>query len=139
MKNGKIGVGFFGFGFIGKVHAWGYANLPFFFDPVPLGTEFIGVCTSRRETAEKARAVAPFSLATTNWQELVADPRIGILHCCAPNALHAGFLLEAIAAGKHVYTEKPLAVTREDGLKAVLAAREKGVRLGCAPGTFLGG
>ncbi len=125
MKGGKIGVGFFGFGLIGKVHAWGYANLPYFFDPVPLETELVGVCTSRRETAEKARAVAPFGLATTDWRELVADPRIDILHCCAPNALHAEFLLRAIEAGKHVYCDKPLCMNVSEARRIVAAARSK--------------
>ncbi len=72
-------------------------------------------------------------------QELLADPAIQIVVNLTTPQAHTEINLAAIAAGKHVYTEKPLAVTREDGLKAVLAAREKGVRLGCAPGTFLGG
>ena len=46
-------VGIIGFGFIGKVHAYGYHNLPFFYDPEPLQAKITHVCTSRRETAEK--------------------------------------------------------------------------------------
>jgi predicted dehydrogenase len=72
-------------------------------------------------------------------QELLADPAIQIVVNLTTPQAHAEISLAAIAAGKHVYTEKPLAVTREDGLKIVTAARAQGVRLGCAPGTFLGG
>ena len=47
--------------------------------------------------------------------------------------------LQAIAAGKHVYSEKPLAIALGDGLRLIDAARVKGLRIGCAPDTFLGG
>ncbi len=49
-------VGIIGFGFIGKVHAYGYASLPFFYDPPPLAAKITHVVTSRMDTAEKARA-----------------------------------------------------------------------------------
>jgi predicted dehydrogenase len=71
--------------------------------------------------------------------ELLADPEIEIVvNLTVPHA-HAQVNLAAIEAGKHVYSEKPLAVTREDGKKTLVAAREKGVLLGCAPDTLLGG
>ncbi len=71
-------------------------------------------------------------------QELLADPEIEIvLNLTVPKA-HAEVALAAIAAGKSVYNEKPLAVTREDGAKIVEAAKAKGVLVGCAPDTFLG-
>ena len=71
--------------------------------------------------------------------ELLADPEIRIVVNLTTPQSHAVVSLAAIAAGKHVYTEKPLAVTREEGRRILEAAREKGVRIGCAPGTFLGG
>jgi predicted dehydrogenase len=70
---------------------------------------------------------------------LLADPAIQIVaNLTVPN-VHAAVSLAAIAAGKHVYTEKPLAVTRADGQRIVQAATDQGVRLGSAPDTFLGG
>ena len=42
-------------------------------------------------------------------------------------------------AGKHAYSEKPLALNRADGAKIIKAATDKGLRMGCAPDTFLGG
>ncbi len=71
--------------------------------------------------------------------ELLADPAIRIVVNLTNPQAHTEVNLAALAAGKHVYTEKPLAVTREDGQRVVAAAREAGLRLGCAPGTFLGG
>jgi len=71
--------------------------------------------------------------------ELLADPEIQIvINLTVPKA-HAEVSLAAIAAGKSVQSEKPLAVTREDGRKILAAAKEKGVLAGCAPDTFLGG
>jgi predicted dehydrogenase len=70
--------------------------------------------------------------------ELLRDPEIEIvINLTVPKA-HADVALAAIEAGKNVHGEKPLAVTREDGRKILDAAKKKGVRVGCAPDTFLG-
>jgi len=53
-------------------------------------------------------------------------------------AAHAEVSRQIIDAGKHVYLEKPLALNRDDGLKVLQDAQENGVRVGCAPDTFLG-
>ena len=71
--------------------------------------------------------------------EVLDDPSIElIVNLTVPKA-HAEVTLRGIAAGKHVYGEKPLATNREDGKKILEAARSKGVRVGSAPDTFLGG
>jgi predicted dehydrogenase len=70
---------------------------------------------------------------------LLADPEIQIVVNLTIPKAHAEVSLAVIRSGKHVYSEKPLAVTREEGWKIVTAAQEKGVRVGCAPDTFLGG
>ncbi len=70
---------------------------------------------------------------------LLADPDIQIVVNLTVPKVHAAVTLAAIAAGKHVYTEKPLAITRADGLQILQTAAEQGVRVGCAPDTFLGG
>jgi predicted dehydrogenase len=71
-------------------------------------------------------------------EELLADPSIEIvLNLTVPKA-HAPVALQAIAAGKHTYAEKPLAIDREEGRRVLTAARERGVRVGGAPDTFMG-
>lgn len=71
-------------------------------------------------------------------EELLDDPDIEvILNLTAPVA-HAPLNLRALAAGKHVYTEKPFALTRADADAVLALAAEKGLLVGCAPDTFLG-
>ena len=95
-------------------------------------------CASRRE--ESARAVAEqFGIEAVSVDALFRDPEIDmILNLTTPD-VHAELNLRALEAGKHVYAEKPFAVTREDGRKVLRLASEKGLRVGCAPDTFLGG
>ena len=71
--------------------------------------------------------------------ELLADPEIEIVINLTIPEVHAAVNLDVIAAGKHVYSEKPLATLRADGQKVLTAAEAAGVRVGCAPDTFLGG
>jgi predicted dehydrogenase len=71
--------------------------------------------------------------------ELLADPSIEIvINLTTPNA-HAEVALAAVEAGKSVYNEKPLAIRREDAQALLTAAAAKGLRVGGAPDTFLGG
>lgn len=71
--------------------------------------------------------------------ELLADPEIDIVVNLTIPIAHADVALQAIAAGKSVHNEKPLAITREEGRRMLDAAKANGVRVGCAPDTFLGG
>ena len=95
-------------------------------------------CASRRD--ESARATAErFGLEAVSVDALFRDPEIDmILNLTTPDA-HAEINLRALEAGKHVYTEKPFAITREDARKVLRLASEKCLRTGCAPDTFLGG
>jgi predicted dehydrogenase len=71
-------------------------------------------------------------------EELLADPAIQIvINLTIPDA-HGPVALAALEAGKSVYNEKPLAVSREDARKMLEIAQAKGLRVGCAPDTFLG-
>jgi len=71
--------------------------------------------------------------------ELLAAPDIDmVINLTIPQA-HAQVNLQALEAGKHVYVEKPFAVTREEGKRVLELAKSKGLRVGGAPDTFLGG
>lgn len=71
-------------------------------------------------------------------EELLADESLQIiLNLTVPKA-HLPLAMRAIDAGKHTYAEKPLGIDREEGRKMIEAAKKKGLRVGCAPDTFMG-
>lgn len=72
-------------------------------------------------------------------EQLLADPDVEIvINLTIPKA-HSEVALAVLESGKHVYGEKPFTVNREQGLKVLDLARQKGLRTGCAPDTFFGG
>lgn len=71
--------------------------------------------------------------------ELLADPDVDLVVNLTPPLAHYEISAAAIANGKHVYSEKPLAGSLAEAAQLVDAARAAGVRLGCAPDTFMGG
>lgn len=112
MANSKpLGVAILGFGFIGKVHAYGYVNMPMFYTPPPVRTKLVGVATSNDNTAAKAKEMLGFELATSDQLSLIDRDDIDIVHICTPNHLHLEALLAAMKAGKHIYCDKPLTAT----------------------------
>jgi len=72
-------------------------------------------------------------------EELLADEEVEVVLNLTVPVVHAEVSLAALEAGKHVYTEKPLAVSLEDGRRMLEVAGERGLRIACAPDTFLGG
>jgi predicted dehydrogenase len=78
-------------------------------------------------TAKQRARELGFRRATETWQQLAADLDVDLVDITTPVALHAPMAAAAIAAGKHVYCEKPLALTAADAGELALAARDKGV------------
>ncbi|HEY7031640.1 MAG TPA: Gfo/Idh/MocA family oxidoreductase [Thermomicrobiales bacterium] len=70
--------------------------------------------------------------------DLLADPEIELVLNLTIPVAHAEIAFAAVGAGKSVYNEKPLTIELEDGRRLVDLAAAKGVRIGCAPDTFLG-
>lgn len=124
----ELGVGVVGYGFIGKVHTFSYRAIPMMYEPPPARVRLVGVCTSRPETAEAARDHGGFEFATTDYRRLLERKDIQIINCCTPNDLHHPLLCDALAAGKHIYCDKPLALNLAQAEE--IAARAQG-----APGT----
>jgi len=71
--------------------------------------------------------------------EVLADPEIELIINLTTPDVHAEIGLAALRAGKSVYNEKPLAISREDGRLLLAEAKTRGLLVGCAPDTFLGG
>jgi predicted dehydrogenase len=125
----RVGVGVIGCGAISSAYLTAARKFPVI--------EIVALADANPAAAE-ARA-AEFGAPARSVDTLLADPAVEIvLNLTVPRA-HVEVGLRAIAAGKHVYSEKPLGVTVAEARHLVEAAAASGVRLGCAPDTFLGG
>jgi predicted dehydrogenase len=89
-----------------------------------------------RAEAQAAKYGVPVACSPA---ELLRDPEIAIVVDLTVPAAHGEVALAALAAGKSVYNEKPLALTRAEGQEILQRARAAGLRVGGAPDTFLGG
>jgi predicted dehydrogenase len=98
----------------------------------------IAACADLNVDAAKGAAEKFGIPKVSSVDELIADPAIEIiLNLTVPKA-HVPISLRAVEKGKHVYLEKPLGVNRSEGQQLMDAARKKGVKIGCAPDTFMG-
>jgi predicted dehydrogenase len=88
---------------------------------------------ARAEALAAAHALDALAL-----DELTADPAIDVVLNLTPPAAHADIIRAALDAGKHVYTEKPFTTSVADGRELLAEADRRGLRVGCAPDTFLG-
>lgn len=98
----------------------------------------IAACADLNRQAAEKKAAEYSVPKVLGVDELLDDPSIDlVLNLTVPKA-HAPICLAALEAGKHVFVEKPLAATREDGKSILHIAQKKKLLVGCAPDTFLG-
>ena len=135
MTSKRLGIGFVGTGNISSAYLramTGHEAMAGF--PV---LDIKGLADMRPEAAQ-ARA-AEFGLKSMSIEAMLADPEIQlIVNLTIPRA-HVEVGLRCLAAGKHVYSEKPLGITYGEGRTLLDAANKAGLRIGSAPDTFLGG
>ncbi len=98
----------------------------------------VTACADLDESRAKARAEEYPGVRVCTLEEMLADPEIGIIVNLTTPQSHFPVAMKAVEAGKHVYGEKPLTLTREEGRRLLEAAAEAGVRVGNAPDTFMG-
>lgn len=119
--------GLIGTGFMGKAHAIALKSAPTVF-----ALSATPVCDLLAEVdddlASRKAVELGFARATGDWRTLVSDPHVDVVDICAPNFLHKEMALAAIAAGKHVYVEKPLALSSAEAEEMVEAAERAGVK-----------
>lgn len=123
----QLNIGLIGTGFMGKTHAFGFASAPRVFD-LPSDPVMHTVADITDEAASRAAAALGFVHATADWRSMIDNPEIDIIDITAPNALHKEMALAAIAAGKHVYCEKPLAPKASEAREMAEAAEAAGVK-----------
>jgi predicted dehydrogenase len=109
----RIGVGLIGTGFMGKCHAMAYGAVKAVFGDVP-AIERVALCDVDPARTNKLAGEWGFARATTDWRDLLADPQIALVSITSPNGLHREMAVAALEAGKHVWCEKPMALTLAD-------------------------
>ncbi|CAM4381373.1 Gfo/Idh/MocA family oxidoreductase [Paenibacillus alkaliterrae] len=123
----KIRVGMVGYKFMGKAHSNAYRALPMFF-PDSIKPEMKAICGRDPEGLEKARVQFGWESSETDWKKLVARDDIDLIDINAPSDAHKEIALAAAAAGKHLFCEKPLALTLKDSREMLEAAEKAGVK-----------
>ena len=114
---GEIGAAVVGTGFIGVVHVEALRRL---------GVQVYGVVGSSRERAASRARELGLPPAYESFQAMLDDPRIDVVHITSPNHLHHEHAKAALAAGKHVVCEKPLAMTSTESADLLQLAEESG-------------
>ncbi|EBA07497.1 Gfo/Idh/MocA family protein [Sagittula stellata] len=122
-----IGVGVIGTGFMGKAHALGWRNARAVLGGNLPDVRMEMLCEMPMAKAEQLAGQFGFARATDDWRALVNDPDVDVVSITTPNNLHREMALEALKAGKHVWCEKPMALTLADAEEMEAAARAAGV------------
>ena len=115
----RINAAIIGMGFIGRQHYEALRRLG--------NVRIRALCVSRPEKIAQAQQEFDADYVTADWRAIMRDPAVQVIHNCTPNIAHDEINLAAIAAGKHIYAEKPMSVTTEGAVRVAEAARAAGV------------
>jgi predicted dehydrogenase len=121
----SIGVGLIGTGYMGKCHALAWTGVKPVFGDTP-DVHLATLCEVTDELANKRASEFGFAKATSDWRALIADPAVDVVSITTPNQFHAEMATVALAAGKHVWCEKPMAPQLADADRMAEAARRSG-------------
>jgi predicted dehydrogenase len=128
----EIGVGMLGYAFMGKAHSNAFRKIAYMTWPPPLRPRLVAIAGRNEEAVAKAATRYGFDHSTTQWEELVADPEIGLFDNLGPNDMHAAPTIAAAEAGKHVVCEKPLGRDADESYEIWRRVAATGVKHMCA-------
>lgn len=122
----KLNIGLIGSGFMGKAHSMAYNLLPQMFNPLPAYPSLRILGDISEDLARKAaQNYGLFKDYAVGWEAVVNHPEVDIVDITAPNHVHKDIVVAAAKAGKHIYCEKPLAVTPKAMMEAAESAGVK--------------
>lgn len=122
-----VRIGLIGAGWMGRAHAAAFENAARTFGARPAKLEIVAVADVSEAAVRDFAARFDVPRWATDWRDVVADPTIDVVDITTPNDAHPGIALAAIAAGKHVYCEKPMANTAAEAKAMRDAAAAAGV------------
>ncbi len=125
----EIGVGLVGYKFMGRAHSNGYRQVAHFFDVDP-APKMVAICGRDEAGVKAAAGQLGWDGYETDYHKLIARDDIGLVDVSTIGNTHHDIVMEALAAGKHVLCEKPLANTlgeAKEMLDAATAAEAKGI------------
>jgi predicted dehydrogenase len=123
-----VRVGLIGAGFVARCHIYGYRAMPAVFPDAAARPALELVCDATEALAAAAAARFGFRRSTGDWRRLVEDPEVDVVDICVPSNLHKPIALAAIAAGKHLYAEKPVGLDAVEARQIAKAAADAGVK-----------
>jgi predicted dehydrogenase len=118
-----LGIGMVGYAFMGAAHSQAWRTAGRFFD-LPLAPELAVLCGRDAAAAGAAAQKLGWRSVETDWKQLLTRDDVGLIDVCTPGDTHAEIAVAALAAGKHVLCEKPLANTVDEA-RAMTAAAER--------------
>lgn len=121
-----IGIAVIGWGFMGRTHTHALRAIPMMYPGIDFQPALRCVCSRREEPAREAMELLGFESYTTDWRTILTRDDIDAVSVCTPNALHEEMAVALLKAGKHVYLDKPMAVTLDSARRIAAAARESG-------------
>ncbi|MBV1936496.1 Gfo/Idh/MocA family oxidoreductase [Streptomyces sp. BV286] len=122
-----LGVGMVGYAFMGAAHSQGWRTAGRVFD-LPLRPVLAAVCGRDAGSVRAAADRLGWAAAETDWRALIARDDVDLVDVCTPGDSHAEIAIAALAAGKHVLCEKPLANTVEEAEAMTEAAEAAAAR-----------
>jgi predicted dehydrogenase len=125
--NKKINVGMVGYKFMGKAHSHAYKDVGMFFD-MNANVVMKAICGRDENGVKEAAEKFGWESYETDWRKMIARKDIDFVDINAPSDAHKEITLAAIAAGKHVFCEKPLALNLADAREMLEAAEQAGVK-----------
>lgn len=123
----KLNVGMVGYKFMGKAHSNGYRALPMFF-PGRVKPNMKAICGRNEEGVAAAARNFGWEEYSTDWKTLLTRDDIDVIDINAPSNVHKEIAVAAAEAGKHLYCEKPLALTLQDSRDMLAAAEQAGIK-----------
>jgi len=124
----KLRAGVIGAGMIGKAHIRNYSEMP--------EVELVGLADLREDEAQRVAAQYGIPHVVTDYRKLLAMDEIDTIDVCLPNHLHCPVTCDALNAGKHVYCEKPMAMTGREARRMLAAAEKHRRKLAIQLGTL---